>query len=360
MDSAGVRSFIDAVPDFAHTLKILDARISEAPEFTAEIAHAITSMPNLVFLAVTHPLPPEVVDHLASLPGLRQLRMELSDADYHIKPGSPRRRFAALEELSVTIKQAEDTALLALLEALTAPKVKWAGVYFSFNESKQYDRAVLPYYPSKATMDTLFDLLATFATLHTITVSVSPFRNYNTESTVDLSTLFRLFVLRDLDKLDLSSINLRLMPDDIEQISLAWPYIRRLDLGSAAGYMDDRTRIKIQDLLPFAEHCPDLWSLGCQLSFPERPERPRKYTSTKSQSSLSELQCLNSTIHFSPETSASLATIFPHAELYVGTSNPRNCLQADLINRTKDLFVRLRKEERNSVINELKSFTSGM
>lgn len=145
---------------------------------------------------------------------------------------------------------------------------------------------------------------------------------------LDGSALKPLFALHKLSELALGDIPLVLASSDIEDMARAWPKLQILRLGNISSSevlqrIADRVRLTVQDLLPFALHCPRIELIAVIMRYPDSPTAitslaPRREVLTKSRLRYLFLRGVNEFV-LDPAMAAFLAATFPDVQIKNGS-----------------------------------------
>lgn len=334
--SRDVPDFMQSLINCAGTLETLYIRLfnwTEGPGVIDDmLVHAIGHLSHLRELSVGY-LPPETIEHLATLPALTKLSFVfIQDEEYSSKALT----FPALRSLTISIFKHGLEPLSSFLENVTAPQLE--ALRMIYHPSK-WERGVDPLRlcPPVIEVSALLSAAAAFPRLRSIEYTPYPPQldiPLGQRQLCTASILTPLLALPELREIHLERLPILLMSHDIATCARAWPHIRVLRLGDAVHGAE--SSVQVQDLLPLVRGCPELVELGLPLLIPEWSYPPIVAppfgTST---ALLKSLYVSKACISYSPEAAAFLASVFPHMDLH-----PEHYGDAtlELLRRTMDTF----------------------
>ncbi|EKM56236.1 uncharacterized protein PHACADRAFT_159813 [Phanerochaete carnosa HHB-10118-sp] len=145
--------------------------------------------------------------------------------------------------------------------------------------------------------------------------------------TADGSVLESIFDLHSLESLDLADVPLRLTANNMKDIALAFPRLRKLHLSSNCSFypvdVPACITVAVEDLSCFARHCPQMRELAITNTFvPIYTSQVPTPTPLPTESNLREL-CLGQSHITDPQRVAAFcADVYPFAQI---TSNHIGC-----------------------------------
>lgn len=301
-----------------------------SPEVSASVSRAISSLHALSSLSAGRLLP-ETLVHLAGLPELEDLDFYVYDvgyADVVLHSPTPY-RFSTLRSLKLSCGTTEIASMITLMTYLSAPTLELLHISFHIWDLVPLDAPETQHQPRQPTehqMIQLFSLLVKFTTLRSLEIYSDSYRLAHPNRGIPFDALHQLFGLQALEDLNLSDVPVRVQPHQIEHLATAWPNIRSLRLGE-----DMRGAIpvvQVEDLVPFAVHCPKLTELGIVLRIPARSAcLETNLPFERSTSVLQNLRVGGSEVVFSSDVAAFVALTFPRASLNCSKRTITQCYE---------------------------------
>ncbi|GJE85071.1 hypothetical protein PsYK624_011480 [Phanerochaete sordida] len=304
--------------------------IFDKPDYIKVVSLLVRSMRNLVTLQVDS-LDAAAIRHLASLPGLEKLDFAIGSSSRGVLTQPTPLAVPALRTAKLGVDWTEFPNLTLFLKRLVAPALVDLVLEYHVPE---FSRSPTVQRPSTDHLDDLFTTLTRFRTLESFRIAQKGEKHHSFwyVAYADSTILSRLYVLEKLKTLDLCLVPCQIEASDLEDIATAWPSMVNLRLGDKASA--DSCGIIVEDLLPFALHCPHLQALGLMIDSPP-PEVPRRFAQMRSRSALEELYVGDHHVELSPEDVAVLVTLFP-----------RISGGDDWVDRTMQAMLRLLERER--------------
>lgn len=339
---------------------------SYSEEFIRTSTEAVCSLGYLRSVD-TGPIIPRALIHLASLDSLVRLSIHLGNLDYkNILSQSPNcLHFRGLRQLSVVTSAVDDEiqATLSFLDAIRAEHLdtihmKFWILYDNLHRFANLNHGGTPSPPSIPTpskMRQLFDAFSRLSSLETIEFDDTRLiksqllgRRYM----MDEDTISPLYKLKSLSRLQLRAVPFHLTSSAIPNLALAWPNIREMELGQKCFAL--HVELTVEDLLPFAKHCPKLETLGILINM-ERPgiglsSRP---TAGQSVSALKMLHLGWSKPTHPDHVAACLSGMFPEADITCDFFVADAWYQLyERLRALKHAFVLIGEQERRAVVSQ--------
>ena len=337
-----IQPFIQCAHLCASSLKVLNLEevyydLWEAPpppDIPLGVSRAICSLTALTDVSVGD-LRPEALAHLATLPRLKYLSFKMLDA-VHVGHPLPAASFQSLGQVRIYTRLEDVSPVAAFLRASTFPQLR--SMSLSWDPSVGRDVRN----PSARSLALLFDALGDHLGLRSVSISPELVDYAAPESTVHIQHIHGLLRLRDLAELDMSKIPCALTPGDLTDCARACPKMRTLHLGDRVRRM--LPRVEVQDLLPFAAHCPALRTLGLCMIIPAKSlgSAIRPPFGWQYRSQLESLDVGGTSVAFSPDVVCFLARVFPRARLHSSDYNTNLTLQQ--IGGMRDAMVKMLEE----------------
>ncbi|KAI9573115.1 hypothetical protein HD554DRAFT_2059143 [Boletus coccyginus] len=198
-------------------------------------------------------LPDDSVLHLAQLPNLRILRMDLRLISLdHLESAFGPIRFPVLQEV-----------------LLSAPSMSHCLSFLKFIQSTSVDTINLNIDDETCAADynVIFTAWASnpsYRNLSVIDISeMQVWRDYDDKHIIDITTLRPLFQLKRLTSLKLETLcTFDLDNAAIKEIAMAWPLLETLDLSIRECGWEIPSKVTLPGLLPLLRNCPNLALLG--------------------------------------------------------------------------------------------------
>lgn len=311
---------------------------------TSSVSLAVSSLNNLAQLKVGRLLP-NALEHLASLPNLRLLNFKAYDHVEYCRPTPC--TFKSLEHLSITIRLVDISPVPDFLTHFPAPQLTHFTLLYHATTTYNSTYTSHCLLPAASHLHRLFALLASVpgsgSTLGRLAVELPGGVNYRygEECLLTSAHLAPLHALSILEHLDLSKLPCRVEPAGTHKMALAWPKIRTLELGEAHAFSPGE--LHVADLIPFANHCPDLHKLGLSVLMPETPSSAESPMTTTTTATRRRYPRLRHTLYalyvngklplaFSEDVAEFLACVFPEARV-VATARPASAASKGAVER---------------------------
>ncbi|GJE95639.1 hypothetical protein PsYK624_118250 [Phanerochaete sordida] len=200
------------------------------------------------------------LDHLATLPGLRELRFTIDEVD--VDPRAPPLMFPALEHLNLTVRIDDPFPPAAFLRQLVAPVLHDLVFHYDFG-NHPFAWSDDPGPPTPEYLQDLFEAVTTLPSLRSFELDCWGNQIARELNIVDASALLPLLPLADLERLDVRRAPFHLVPRDLERMARAWPRMHCLRLGDLWRNSTHReSHLDVGGLLALARLFPDLTTLG--------------------------------------------------------------------------------------------------
>lgn len=317
--------------------------IVPGPTIQAAIGQAVSSMSCLTSFRTTR----IAAETLAGLSALSQLRIlqfgvyPMEHAETHPRTSRPY-QFHALEYLVVSSTWFDTTSMVAFFDRASAPKLETVRIRVFSDDSEDLDESYDHEWnewdedesdedgsdasepvddaqlhrderPTAAALGELTASLRPFTTLRHFAIEAYFAPEVLPEHIATASILEPFLTMPCLEKLEFGYIPFALKAEDLARMARAWPELERLEIGQDVAHPPPT--IQLEDLIPFALHCPKLRSLGLPLLVPENT-RCLEYALPPGQSK-SVLAVINAGdtegIMISPAVKEFLARVFPRA-----------------------------------------------
>jgi hypothetical protein len=213
----------------------------------------------LTHLTFPAALPDDALLHLASLPNLRHFTYTPNKSDYPSLLSTIPRKFSPLQKLKIIAENSMECTI-SFLSALgpyllvdLEVSIPWAEAIPQITESE---------------LQHLFAAVAALKALKRFIID-APSRFEKELPVAREVALSPLFALRGLLELKFIHIPVDPSPTDIETMANSWPDLQCLSLSPYD--LRDRMPLTVNDLAPFARHCPKLVHLGIQVQSAHLP-----------------------------------------------------------------------------------------
>lgn len=289
------------------------------------------------------PLTRRALSHLATLPNLRTLSLDLSSHP-PIMLSTPPSPFSALQCLELKAHSiALCTPLISLVTSCTTVKLCiTSSTITTISTFKDLYGIFGSSFPSLSSIQ-----FAEFLSPQPAHLPDGPM--------IDIDTIRPLLDLTHLTCVQLNPVCAFSLDDDrLTELALAWPALQELDLGTRHGWRRG-TKVTLRGLLLLIKNCPKLDSLGIVINATKidshSPTRPGGGVQNDA---ITELSLGDSTIDHSDHVAAFLSDILPKVEYidhHWGSSESRIAKKYkrhwDTVGRLLSLFAMVREQERN-------------
>lgn len=318
-----VEPIMYALPSCSQTLEVLSLNLPESLDiedevFEEELSDAVSQLRVLKSLTIGVLFPPAITQ-LATLSTLHELQFTLET----VGSAATTLPFPSLRHLTIKYSREKYMNLSMFLQRVAAPVLEQ--VVLNEKDRWQHIQTVRPTAASMSeTIHAMEHLQSLRSLVYDTTWSLfsEPVRP---EEVLSLSTLAPLLTMRNLNTLDIRALPFALVSADIQSIAHAWPHLRYLRLGDTASGYQPQDYLRIEDLLPFTEKCPQLRTLGLPLCIPRNSAQDAVPLDMEMYSLLSELHVLRVDAQFSREVVQMLAELFPEVIIFGGA--PREVLE---------------------------------
>lgn len=265
-----------------HTLKTCGASLTALRRFTLKLKFRSTNalpLPALdilsslvctfrclVSVTINAILSDDALCHLAVLPTLKSLALCIDHIDYSSSPLARLKgaKFAALTSTVITTVSQNTTPITSFLEIIASPLLRSVEIYSGYDDK---ERGVVGSQPKASYLQRLFVALGKISTLTTVKLHPCEFHHDTEEFIVGEDTLLPLFSLTNIRHLDLTNTPIKLSAASVKRAAKSWPRAVDLELGVDSIVMDaSDLGVAVEDLVPFAIHCPQLRSLGIRIT----------------------------------------------------------------------------------------------
>lgn len=300
-----------ALPRCAETLEVLSidlpqARDTDDQEYEEELSDALCELRVLTSVKIGV-LYPSAIVHLASLATVRDLQFTLDTMDTPVTTLA----FPSLGRLTVRYDVADHKSLSTFLRKLSAPFLMDVVI-----EDKIGWRAMQTTRPTAAGIQEVLYVLSSLRNLRSL-VYEATWSMFSipvaAEHILSLATLAPLLTNPHIYILDLRTLPFHLVPADVMHVAQAWPRLQCLRLGDTSFDYQPVEYLEVEDLLPLAEKCPQLHTLGLPICVAHQSLRAPVSTNGEVYSLLLNLHILRVDEDFRDHAAVFLADVFPVA-----------------------------------------------
>lgn len=315
--------FLDLVPSFPPSLKDIGlelywqkhSSLVPGPTIQASIGQAVASMSSLTTFSANR-IPAETLRVLSVLPKLETLRFDVYPMEHEETRSSVTRPypFPALDYLVLSSTWFDITSMVAFFDRISAPKLETVRIRV-FEDDSDDDDEVHDERPTAAAVGELTGSLRPFTTLRYFGIESYSAERVFPEHIATGKIVEPFLGMPNMESLDLGPIPMTLKPKDLARMARTWPHLERLELGHNVNHPPPT--IKLEDLIPFALHCPKLRYLGLPLHVPKRTRCLRHALPPgQSQSIVAEISGGETKgMVISKQVKEFMARVFPHAQL---------------------------------------------